>query len=101
MRGKKYRNWENSFAFNKLIKQLLSWIELPIKKHSTLNTAVNFFETLAKEEEFPLSLDQLKSLIVDPSVFAGKASEQSESVTQSIKKVTASKISKVELTQLR
>ena len=72
-----------------------------IKKHSTLNTAGNFFETLAKEEEFPLSLDQLKSLIVDPSVFAGKASEQSESVTQSIKKVTASKISKVELTQLR
>jgi len=40
MRGKKYRNWENSFAFNKLIKQLLSWIELPIKKHSILTLLV-------------------------------------------------------------
>jgi len=72
-----------------------------IKKHSTTTTAGNFFEALAKEKEFPLSLDQLKKLIVDPSVFAVKASEQSESVTQRIKKVTASKIGKVELTQVR
>jgi len=72
-----------------------------IKKHSTATTAGNFFEALAKEKEFPLSLDQLKKLIVDPSVFAVKASEHSESVTQRIKKVTASKIGKVELTQLR
>jgi adenylosuccinate lyase len=72
-----------------------------IKKHSTSTTADNFFEALAREEEFPLSLDQLKNLIVDPSLFAGKASEQSQSVTQRIKKLTDSKIGKVELTQLR
>jgi adenylosuccinate lyase len=72
-----------------------------IKKHSTSTTAGNFFVALAKEKEFPLSLDQLKNLIADPSLFAGKASEQSESVRQRIKKVTDSKIGKVELTQLR
>ncbi len=72
-----------------------------IKKHSTSTTAVNFFEALAKEKEFPLSLDQLKTLVTDPSLFAGNASEQSESVIQRIKKLTDSKIVKVELTQLR
>jgi adenylosuccinate lyase len=72
-----------------------------IKKHSTSTTAGNFFEALAKEKGFPLSLDQLKNLIADPSLFAGKASEQSESVRHRIKKVTDSKIGKVELTQLR
>jgi adenylosuccinate lyase len=72
-----------------------------IKKHSTSTTAGDFFEALAKEKEFPLSLDQLKNLIADPSLFAGKASEQSESVRKKIKKLTDGKISKVELTQLR
>jgi len=72
-----------------------------IKKHSTSTTAGNFFEALAKEKEFPLSLDQLKNLVTDPSLFAGKAIEQSESVRQRINKVTNSKIIKVELTQLR
>jgi adenylosuccinate lyase len=72
-----------------------------IKKHSTSTTAGNFFAALAKEEEFPLSLDQLENLIADPSLFAGKASEQSESVRQRINKVIDSKIVKVELTQLR
>jgi len=72
-----------------------------IKKHSTSTTAGNFFEALAKEKEFPFSLDQLKNLIADPSLFAGKALEQSQSVTQRINKVTDSKIGKVELTQLR
>ena len=72
-----------------------------IKKHSTSTTAGNFFDALAKEKEFPLSLDQLKNLIADPSLFAGKALEQSEFVRQRIEKVTDSKIGKVELTQLR
>jgi len=72
-----------------------------IKKQSTSTTAGNFFEALAKEKEFPLSLDQLKYLIADPSDFAGKASEQSESVRQRINKVIDSKIVKVELTQLK
>jgi adenylosuccinate lyase len=72
-----------------------------IKKHSTSTTSGNFFEALAKEKGFPLSLDQLENLIADPSLFAGKASEQSEFVKQEIKKVIDSKIVKVELTQLR
>jgi adenylosuccinate lyase len=72
-----------------------------IKKHSTSTTSGNFFEALAKEKGFPLSLDQLENLIADPSLFAGKASEQSESVRQRINKVIDSKIVKVELTQLR
>ncbi len=72
-----------------------------IKKHSTSTTSGNFFEALAKEKEFPLSLDQLKNLIADPSLFAGNAVVQSASVAKKIKSVTDSKISKVELTQLR
>jgi adenylosuccinate lyase len=72
-----------------------------IKKHSTSTTSDNFFEALAKEKEFPLSLDLLNNLIADPSDFAGNASEQSESVRQKIKKVTDSKVSKVELSLLR
>jgi adenylosuccinate lyase len=70
-----------------------------IKKHST--TEGNFFEALANEKDFPLSLDQLKDLIKDPSKFAGMAAEQSGSVAKRIKLVTDSKVSKVELTQLR
>jgi len=70
-----------------------------IKKHST--TSGNFFEALANEKEFPLSLNQLKDLIKDPSDFAGMAVEQSRSVAKKIKSVIDSKISKVELTQLR
>jgi len=72
-----------------------------IKKHSTSTTTGNFFEALAKEKEFPLSLDQLKNLIANPSLFAGEASEQSESVRKKITKLTDGKISKVDLTQLR
>jgi adenylosuccinate lyase len=70
-----------------------------IKKHST--ASANFFGALASEKEFPLSLDQLKDLIKEPSDFAGMAEEQSRSVAKKIKSVTDSKISKVELTQLR
>jgi adenylosuccinate lyase len=70
-----------------------------IKKHST--TERNFFEALASEKEFPLSLNQLKDLIKDPSVFAGNAVMQSAAVAKKIKSVTDGKISKVEFTQLR
>jgi len=70
-----------------------------IKKHST--TSSSFFEALASEKEFPLFLDQLKDLIKEPSDFAGMAVEQSRSIAQRIKSVTDSKISKVELPQLR
>jgi adenylosuccinate lyase len=70
-----------------------------IKKHST--TEHNFLEALASEKDFPLSLVKLNDLIHDPSDFAGMAAEQSGSVAKKIKSVTDSKISKVELTQLR
>jgi adenylosuccinate lyase len=70
-----------------------------IKKHSTISG--DFFEALTKEKDFPLLLDQLKDLIKDPSKFAGMAAEQSGSVAKRIKLVTDSKVSKVELTQLR
>ena len=70
-----------------------------IKKHST--TKSNFFKALADEKDFPLSLNQLNDLIKEPSDFAGMAAEQSEFVSKKIKSVTDSKISKVELTQLR
>jgi adenylosuccinate lyase len=72
-----------------------------IKKHSISTTASNFFAALAREKDFPLSLDQLNDLINEPSDFAGMATEQSESVAKKINSVTDSKISKVELTQLR
>jgi len=70
-----------------------------IKKYST--TSANFFEALAREKDFPLSLNQLKDLIKDPSDFAGMAVEQSRFVAKKIESVTDSKISEVELTQLR
>ena len=69
------------------------------KKYST--TSDNFFEALASEKEFPLSLGKLNNLIHDPSDFAGMAVEQSRSVATKIESVIDSKISKVELTQLR
>jgi adenylosuccinate lyase len=72
-----------------------------IKKHSTSTTASNFFAALVREKDFPLSLDQLNDLINEPSDFAGMAIEQSVSVAKKIRSVTESKISKVELTQLR
>ena len=70
-----------------------------IKKYST--TESNFVKALAGEKEFPLSLNQLNDLIKEPSDFAGMAAEQSRSVAEKIKLATDSKISKVELTQLR
>jgi adenylosuccinate lyase len=70
-----------------------------IKKHSI--TSTNFFKALAGEKDFPLSLDQLKDLIKDPSDFVGMAAEQSRIVAKKIKSVTDGKISKVELTKLR
>jgi adenylosuccinate lyase len=53
-----------------------------IKKYST--TSANFFEALAREKEFPLSLNQLKDLIKEPSDFAGMAVEQSRFVAKKI-----------------
>ena len=72
-----------------------------IKKHSTLATASNFFTALAGEKDFPLSINQLNTLIENPAVFAGLATDQSKTVLQMINKTTLGKISKVELPYLR
>ncbi len=72
-----------------------------IKKHSTSTTAGNFFEALAKEKDFPLSLDQLNKLILSPVEFTGLALIQINSVKEMITGRIKDKISKVELTELR
>jgi len=72
-----------------------------IKKHSTSSTASNFFTALAGEKDFPLSINQLNTLIENPAVFAGLATDQSKTVLQMIEKATLGKISKIELPQLR
>jgi adenylosuccinate lyase len=72
-----------------------------IKKYSTSTTASNFFAELAGEKNFPLTIDQLNSLIKNPAIFAGLATDQSKTVSQTIKKTTLGKVSKLELPQLR
>jgi adenylosuccinate lyase len=71
-----------------------------IKKHATTTTASNFFAALASEKDFPLTIDQLNQLIKNPADFAGSAVEQSQAITEQIKKVTKGEISKVELQTL-
>jgi adenylosuccinate lyase len=71
-----------------------------IKKHSTTNTASNFFSALIGEKNFPLSLAQLNDLVKNPAGFAGSALEQSQKVGESIKKVTKGEVSKVDLKPL-
>jgi adenylosuccinate lyase len=70
-----------------------------IKKHSTKSN--DFFESLVMEKEFPLTLDQLNSLIKDPSNFAGIATQQSDEVKKQISMKIKGKISKVALGDLR
>jgi adenylosuccinate lyase len=70
-----------------------------IKKHSTKSN--DFFESLVMETEFPLTLDQLNSLIKDPSNFAGIATQQSNEVKKQISMKIKGKISKVALGDLR
>jgi len=68
-----------------------------IKKHATTTTASNFFNALANEKDFPLSISQLNNLIKDPASFAGSAIEQTREITDEIKKITKGKVSKVDL----
>ena len=70
-----------------------------IKKHSTKSK--DFFASLVLEKDFPLSLDQLKSLIKSPADFAGIAIQQSDEVKKLISTKVKEKISKVELEVLR
>jgi len=71
-----------------------------IKKHATTNTASRFFNALASEKDFPLSINQLNNLIKDPSTFAGSALEQSQEVADEIKNITKGEVSKVDLQSL-
>jgi adenylosuccinate lyase len=71
-----------------------------IKKHATTTTASNFFNALASEKNFPLSISQLSNLIKDPASFAGSALEQSQEAADKIKKITKGEVSKVDLQSL-
>jgi len=70
-----------------------------IKKHSTKSK--DFFESLVSEKNFPLTLDQLNSLIQNPADFAGNAIEQSDGVKKLVELKIKGKVSKVKLTELR
>jgi adenylosuccinate lyase len=70
-----------------------------IKKHST--NSVDFFESLVAEKDFPMSIDELNSLINNPADFAGNALSQLEEVKKSISTKVKGKVSSVELSELR
>jgi adenylosuccinate lyase len=72
-----------------------------IKKYATTSTPSKFFAALSNEKDFPLSLDQLNKLISNPADFAGLTLVQTRSVKEMITGRIKSKISKVELTDLR
>jgi adenylosuccinate lyase len=71
-----------------------------IKKHATTTTASNFFNALASEKDFPLSINELNNLIKDPASFAGSALAQSQEVVDEIKQITKGQVSKVDLQSL-
>jgi adenylosuccinate lyase len=71
-----------------------------IKKHATTTTSSNFFNALASEKDFPLSINELNNLIKDPASFTGSAIEQTREVTDEIKKFTKGEVSKVDLQSL-
>jgi adenylosuccinate lyase len=72
-----------------------------IKKHATTTTPSKFFAALSNEKDFPLSLDQLNKVILNPADFAGLALVQTLSVKKMITGRIKNKVSKVELTDLR
>ena len=72
-----------------------------IKKYAATTVASNFFASLATEQSFPLTIDQLNNLIKNPTGFAGAAIEQSKIVSKMIEKVVKGQILKVELKELR
>jgi adenylosuccinate lyase len=71
-----------------------------IKKHATTTTASNFFNALASEKDFPLSINELNNLIKDPAAFAGSALEQSQEVADVITQITKGQVTKVDLQSL-
>jgi adenylosuccinate lyase len=70
-----------------------------IKRHSTKSR--DFFGSLVSEKGFPLTLDQLNSIIKNPADFAGNALEQTDKVKKIITSKIKGKVSKVELGDLR
>ncbi len=70
-----------------------------IKKHSTKFRV--FFGSLVSEKEFPLTLDQLNSLIKNPADFSGNSLQQTDAVKKIITSKIKGKVSKVELSDLR
>jgi adenylosuccinate lyase len=70
-----------------------------IKKHSTKSK--DFFESLASEKEFPLTLDQLNLLIKNPADFSGDSLLQTDEVKKIIASRVKGKVSMVELGDLR
>jgi len=71
-----------------------------IKKHATTTTASNFFNALASEKDFPLSINELNNLIKNPAAFAGSALAQSQVVVDEIKQITKGQVLKVDLQSL-
>jgi len=71
-----------------------------IKKHATTTTASNFFNALAREKDFPLTMVELNNLIKDLASFAGSAVDQSQVIANEIKKFTTSEVTKVDLQSL-
>jgi len=71
-----------------------------IKKHATTTTASNFFNALASEKDFPLSINELNNLIKNPASFAGSALAQSQEVSNEITRITKGQVSKVDLQSL-
>ena len=72
-----------------------------IKKHATTTAVSNLFTALASEKGFPLTIGQLNNLIKDPAGFAGAASDQSQTVSKMIEKVTKGEIANLKLKELR
>ena len=72
-----------------------------IKKHATTTAFSNLFTALASEKGFPLTIGQLNNLIKDPAGFAGAASDQSQTVSKMIEKVTKGEIANLKLKELR
>jgi adenylosuccinate lyase len=70
-----------------------------IKKHSTKSK--DFFGSLVSEKGFPLSLDQLNSLIKNPADFSGNSLQQTDEVKKIIASKIKGKVSNVELGDLR
>jgi adenylosuccinate lyase len=71
-----------------------------IKKHATTTTASNFFNALASEKDFPISINELNHLIKDPAAFAGSALAQAQEVADEIKQITKGQVTKVDLQSL-